>query len=150
MLASRKQEWVIEEEQQTALSSDSGLSRKNAKLRAKCFLMIMMIAIAAMFVTVRSEAIVRAGYELVQTKAQVIKYEKENEALRLEIAKLKSPQRIQHIATTQFGMVVPQNVYFASNSSDNSDNKNVVQEKNIAENVANILKSSKAEASKGR
>lgn len=151
MLASRKQEWVIEEEQQQiAQSSDQGLLRKNAKLRIKCFLMVTMIAIAAMFVTVRSEAIIRAGYELVQTKAQVIKYEKENEALRLEIAKLRSPQRIQHIATTQFGMVSPQNVYYASNTAENTDDKNAIKGKNLALNIIDMIKSSKAEASKGR
>lgn len=149
MLASRKQEWVIEEEQQTALSSNAGLTRKNAKLRLKCFLVVTMIAIAAMFVTIRSEAIIRAGYDLVQTKAQVLKYEKENEMLRLDIAKLKSPQRIQQIATTQFGMVVPQNVYCASNShSDETGNS--TPSKNVATTIMNILKSGTAEASKGR
>lgn len=149
MLASRKQEWVIEEEQQIAPSSDAGSLRKNAKLRSKCFLLVAMITIAAMFVTIRSEAIIRAGYDLVQTKAQIMKYERENEALRLDIAKLKSPQRIQHIATTQFGMVVPQNVYCASNLQSN-DNHNNVANANVASSILDALKSGKAEASKGR
>ncbi|MDD4601575.1 Cell division protein FtsL [bioreactor metagenome] len=152
MLASRKQEWVIEEEvqQQIAPSSNTGLSRKNAKLRVKCFLMVTMIALAAMFVTFRSEAIIRTGYDLVQTKAQILKYERENEALRLDIAKLKSPQRIQHIATIQFGMVVPQNVYQASNvQSDMTASKNA-NNASVASTIMEVLKSGKAEASKGR
>ncbi|MGI6092582.1 MAG: cell division protein FtsL [Veillonellaceae bacterium] len=153
MLASRKQDWVIEEEQQQqqiAPSSDKGLKHKNAKLRLKCFMMVTMIAIAAMFVTIRSEAIIRAGYELVQTKAQILKYEKENEMLRLDIAKLKSPQRIQQIATAQFGMVVPQNVYCASISSSDETNNSSSTNNVAATTIMEILKSGTAEASKGR
>lgn len=149
MLASRKQEWVFEEEQQIAPSSDKGLACKN-KLRVKCFFMFVMIAIAAMFVTIRSEAIIRAGYELVQTKAQMVSYEKENEVLRLEIAKLRSPQRIQHIATTQFGMVVPQNVYCASNLRSEESAHSIQTRTGGASTIADMLKYSRAEASKGR
>lgn len=150
MLASRKQEWVIEEEQ-IAPSSAAHLPRKNASLRAKCFLMVALVAVAAMFVTVRSESIIRAGYQLVQTKAQVAKMEKENEALRLEIAKLKSPQRIQHIATSQLGMVLPQNVYCASNQNAGTVQANTsMPEKNIFAKIFDVIKSGKAEASKGR
>lgn len=151
MLASRKQEWIIEEQEQIAPSSAKQLPRQNASLRVKCFLMVALVAVAAMFVTVRSETIIRAGYQLVQTKAQVAKMDKENEALRLEIAKLKSPQRIQYIATSQLGMVVPQNVYCASNQNTSPIPSSTVNaEKSVVAKIFDVIKSGKAEASKGR
>lgn len=152
MLASRKQEWVIEEEQEKIAPSSAAQSpRKNVSLRAKCFLMVALVAITAMFVTIRSETIIRAGYQLVQTKAQVAKMEKENEALRLEIAKLKSPQRIQNIATSQLGMVVPQNIFCATNqNSTPAVDSSVSNDKSVVAKIFDAIKSGKAEASKGR
>lgn len=150
MLASRKYEWVIEEEIQTAPSSKPAPQHR-AALRAKCLLMAVMIAIAAMFITVRSEAIIRAGYDLVQLKAQAAKMEKENEALKLEIARLKSPQRIQHIATNQLGMVVPQNVYCAADIADN-DNVQASAAKDdngFFAKLSGLVKSGKLEANRG-
>ena len=38
--------------------------------------------------------------------------EQENERLKIDIAKLKSPRRIKDIATSSLGMEVPENVYF--------------------------------------
>lgn len=150
MLASRKYEWVIEEEIPTAPSSKPALQQR-AALRAKCLFMAVMIAIAAMFITVRSEAIIRAGYELVQLKAQAAKMERENEALRLEIARLKSPQRIQHIATSRLGMVVPQNVYCAADSvdEDNTQPSMAKDDNGLFAKLSGLVRSGKLEASKG-
>jgi len=82
-------------------------------LRAKCFAMVVMICALASFVTLRSEALMRNGYTLVVLKQQLTQVEKENEILRLEIAKQKSPERIQNIAMTELGLVAPQQVYCA-------------------------------------
>jgi len=79
-------------------------------------------------------------------KAQAAKLEKDNELLRLEIAKLKSPQRIQQIATTQLGMVTPQNTYYATAAPSSSGT--VAGGK--SGKVVGMLTMSKAEASKGR
>jgi cell division protein FtsL len=70
----------------------------------------------AMLVTMQSASIVNAGYELVQIKAQMAALEKNNDQLKLDIAKLKSPQRIQAIATQDLGMIIPKSVYYASAS----------------------------------
>ena len=40
--------------------------------------------------------------------------EQENERLKIEIAKLKSPDRIKAIAKDQLGMEVPRQTYFSS------------------------------------
>ena len=68
----------------------------------------------AMLVTVRSGMSASRGYELVKLQQQADSLEKENDRLKIDIAQLKSPQRIQRIATEKLGMVVPQAVYFST------------------------------------
>lgn len=144
MLANRKQEWQefqIEAEvkpvvKPAAKRADSGVRRQG--------LQIMFLVIAAvMLITVHSEAIIHSGYDLVQMKAQAAQLEKENEALKLDIAKLKSPQRIQQIATSELGMVQPQNAYYASAAAP------AAAAAKRQPQSAGMLELSKAEASKG-
>ena len=116
MLANRKQQNHVYQQQETPTMIRS-LPKLNIALRTNCLITVVLVAAVAIFVTVRSETIIRAGYDLVQLKSQAFGLQKENELLRLDIAKLKSPQRIQSIATTQLGMVIPKNVYCADNSS---------------------------------
>jgi len=92
------------------------LPKLNIALRAQCLMIVVLVAIGAMYITIRSENIIRAGYDLVQLKSESLSLQKENALLQLEIAKLKSPQRIQSIATTELGMVKPNNVYYATGS----------------------------------
>jgi cell division protein FtsL len=54
------------------------------------------------------------GYELVAIQQQADQMEQENERLKIEIAKLKSPDRIKSIAQDQLGMSVPKQTYFSS------------------------------------
>lgn len=94
-------------------------------LRTECMVSALLIGLLAMFVTWGSSAIVKAGYELVQARACLTKLEKDNELLRLEMAKLKSHQRIQEIAVKQLGMIKPQTVYIAAKESKPArENKN--------------------------
>ena len=90
------------------------LTKPRRCLRTECLVSAMVVGILAMFVTWGSSAIVKAGYELVQARACLTKIEKQNELLRLEMAQLKSPQRIQTIAVGQLGMIKPQTVYMAA------------------------------------
>ncbi|MCR5834441.1 MAG: cell division protein FtsL [Selenomonadaceae bacterium] len=66
-----------------------------------------------MLVVVRSGISASRGYGLVATQNQAQNIELENERLRVEIAQLKSPQRIKEIAETQLGMKVPPKMYFS-------------------------------------
>ncbi len=100
-----------------------------------------------MIVTIQSEITVRAGYQLVDLKDQAAKLEKENELLRLDIARLKSPERIQQIATRDLGMVVPKNTYYASAKPE--PGKTGVKSRAICRQKGLIIVS-KAEASKAR
>ncbi len=136
MLVNKKQDWDIYQQPEVPSIKKKYLVKPDIALRVKCLTTVTMIIVAAMFLTASSEAIIRSGYELVQMKVEVIKLEKENELLQLEIAKLKSPQRIQSIATTQLGMVMPQNIYCAESSSKSS-NLNTEGEKSIVSMLLN-------------
>lgn len=151
MLVSKKQEFYIYEEEQAAPSSTVNKCTLNKRLRAKCLLLACVVAIMAMVIIARSETIVRSGYELVAVKAQLVKVEQDNEQLRLEIAKLKSPQRIQHIATSDLGMIVPSNVYCSvAKELPAVAQQAVPQQPGIAQTILNLFNFNKVEASKGR
>ena len=135
MLANRKQQNHVYQQQDTSTIIRS-VPKLDIALRTKCLISIVLVAVVAIFVTVRSEAIIRAGYDLVQLKSQAISMQRENELLRLDIAKLKSPQRIQTIATAELGMVVPQNVYCAENIPPNVQ-PNADKAKNLFSQVVN-------------
>lgn len=85
--------------------------------RTECLVSALLVGLLALFVTWGSSAIVKAGYELVQARASLTKVEKQNEIMRLEISRLKSPQRIREIAAGQLGMVNPPAVYVAVRNS---------------------------------
>lgn len=114
MLVHRKEQSDVYEQYQTPPIVRC-LPKLDIALRAKCLKTVLLVMVIAVFVTMRSEAIIRSGYDLVQMKSQAVTLQKENELLRLDIAQLKSPQRIQNIASGELGMVIPKNVYCAEN-----------------------------------
>ena len=90
-----------------------GRPKLNHILRSRCSLAFIIISILAMMVVVRSGISASRGYALVATQNQAQQIEMENERLRIEIAKLKSPQRIKQIAAEELGMEVPNKMYFS-------------------------------------
>lgn len=119
MLAERKREFELYYDEEVQVSNiDKNLDLKiNNEFRNKCLILISLILFLAMVTMVRSEMVVNNGYELVQLKGQVNKLDQDNERLKLDIAKLKSPERIQTIAVGKLGMTIPQNVYFVNTNS---------------------------------
>ena len=87
--------------------------RLNHLLRSRCRVFFIVFAILAMAVVIRSGISASRGYALVATNNQAQQLELENERLRVEIAKLKSPERIKRIAEDELGMVVPRKMYFS-------------------------------------
>jgi cell division protein FtsL len=136
MLVNKKQDWDIYQQQELPSIKKKYSVKPDIALRVKCLTTAIIVVFVAMFLTACSEAIIRSGYELVQMKLQVIKLEKENELLKLDIAKLRSPQRIQNIATAELGMVMPQSVYYADGVSKNTE-LNTEKEKSIVSMVLN-------------
>ncbi len=95
------------------VSSRAKRTRLDTKLRTRCQIMFAVVAVLAMLVTVRSGISASRGYALVATQQQAQQVEQENERLKIEIAKLKSPSRIRAIAGESLGMEVPNKMYFS-------------------------------------
>lgn len=98
---------------ETKLTLINGRPRLNHLLRSRCRVFFVVFAIFAMAVVIRSGICASRGYALVATQEQAQQLELENERLRVEIAQLKSPQRIKKIAEEELDMVVPRKMYFS-------------------------------------
>lgn len=55
----------------------------------------------------------KVGYEVVKTQQAVVQLTKDNDALDVEVASLKSPVRIQQIAEEQLGNGLPDSLFIA-------------------------------------
>ena len=98
---------------ETKLTLINGRPRLNHLLRSRCRVFFVVFAIFAMAVVIRSGICASRGYALVATQEQAQQLELENERLRVEIAQLKSPQRIKKIAEEELDMIVPRKMYFS-------------------------------------
>ena len=115
-------------------------------LRTECVVSALLVGMLAMFVTWGSSAIVKAGYELVQSRACLTKLEKQNELLRMEMARLKSPQRIQDIAVGKLGMIKPQTVYVAAKEAKSAKPGKDGLSETVAKSETVLFGNSRAEA----
>ncbi len=98
---------------EASLKLIKGRPRLDHLLRSRCRVAFVIFAILAMAVVIRHGISASRGYALVATQNQAQQMELENEPLRVEIAKLKSPERIKRIAEDELGMVVPRKMYFS-------------------------------------
>ena len=98
---------------EVSLTLINGRPRLNHLLRSRCRIFFAVFAIFAMAVVIRSGICASRGYALVATQNHAQQVELENERLRVEIAQLKSPQRIKEIAESELGMEVPRKMYFS-------------------------------------
>ena len=85
----------------------------NTNLRNCLRAIFFLIACGALVVTLLGGIGARNGYILLETQQDAEQLEQENERLKIEIAQLKSPARIEAIAVDELGMRVPQNMYFS-------------------------------------
>ena len=85
----------------------------NTNLRNCLRAIFFLIACGAMVVTLLGGIGARNGYTLLDTQQTADQLEQENERLKIEIAQLKSPSRIESIAVQELHMQVPQNIYFS-------------------------------------
>ncbi len=118
MTAKHKKKYESQAQQEVAANEASltlikGQPRLNHLLRSRCRVAFVVFAILAMAVVIRSGISASRGYALVATQNQAQQIELENERLRVEIAQLKSPQRIKQIAEDELGMRVPPKMYFS-------------------------------------
>jgi len=115
-------------------------------LRTECLVSAVVVGTLAMFVTWGSSSIVKSGYELVQARVSLTKMEKQNEILRLEMAQLKSPQRIQNIAVKQLGMIKPQAVYVVAKNSPSGKTPKEGANETVAARSSILFGNARAEA----
>ena len=85
----------------------------NTNLRNCLRAIFFLIAFGAIVVTLLGGISANNGYTLLETQQNADQLEQENERLKIEIAQLKSPARIEAIAVDQLHMQVPQNMYFS-------------------------------------
>ena len=98
-----------------------------SKLRRQIVLICMIVAGVMISQIAQRELIVRGSYELVSIKNQVNNLQKENEFLKIELAGLSSPERIQQIATKELGMVVPDRVHYVQTSKNEKNKSETAQ-----------------------
>ena len=115
MLARKKQEWSNREyapqiESKRQPKHATGL---NIELRKKCCALVVLLLLLAGIVTLQSERIISTGYDYVKLQTDLRDMEQKNEKLRIEIATLKSLERIQHIAINNLGMTAPKQIFEA-------------------------------------
>ena len=100
-------------------------AQTNPRLRRQVCVVFMTLAVLMAFQICQRELIVRGSYELVATKVKVNSLQKENDFLKIELAGLQSPERIQQAATAQLGMVVPQQVHYVHALPSKPDGESV-------------------------
>ena len=119
-------------------------AKPNHLLR-KVMATFVMLALSSTFVTMQSSHVDMAGYALDKDKSALTKLQKENEQLHLELARLKSPERIQEIAKKELKMSVPKTVYYATSRSVAAPTPQMPMQKqtpteNIVTMVENLIK----------
>lgn len=122
MLAQRKvvswehsaKKQTVERKNEENQSKDMNL---NNALRSRCIILFVAVSLLAGFFILRSGVAASSAYQLNQIKNQATKLEAENSRLHLEIAHLKSPERIQSIATKDLGMILPDKFFFATKTN---------------------------------
>lgn len=114
MLASKKQEWVFTRENAPQINEKRQAPKAapslNKELRKQCCAFAVLLLLLAGIATLQTERIVSAGYQCIKLQKELTLVEQNNEKLRVEIARLKSLDRIQMIAANNLGMIVPNQV----------------------------------------
>jgi cell division protein FtsL len=72
-----------------------------------CLIMLMVLSVWAMFHVWSRHMVTELGYSLSEEQARNDQLLSENKALRIEISTLKSPKRLELIATSQLGLSAP-------------------------------------------
>lgn len=86
--------------------------KTNSLLGQRILILAVTLAVFAFTMVARSTVMVAAGNGLVGLRKQEAELIRENDLLRLEVNKLKSPERINTIAKSVLGMTIAkQNIY---------------------------------------
>lgn len=86
----------------------------NGALRSTCLVLFIITTAMTIFFLIRSGMAAENAYALNQIKSKASVLEAENARLHLDIAQLKSPERIQAIAVQELGMIMPDKFFFSA------------------------------------
>lgn len=86
----------------------------NGALRSTCLVLFIITAAMTIFFLIRSGMAAERAYALNQIKSKASVLESENARLHLDIAQLKSPERIRAIAVQDLGMIMPDKFFFST------------------------------------
>ncbi len=115
MLAEHQEKWIIISLPETAEESAISFSTKpDAALRRRFLSLFILILTVAMIIVALNDHFAQTSYQLVKMKESAAELEKDNQTLRIDIAKLKSPERIGGIAFNQLGLVLPDGAYIST------------------------------------
>lgn len=115
MLA-RKAGYIPYEENRGLPSSRRVAERKHfSRVIAQTLFIVFLCAFFLLLNVALAKARIDYGYTLMQEKRQIQKLQQENDDLKVDIARMESPERIYKIATGDLGMVVPSAVLYSQN-----------------------------------
>lgn len=88
-----------------------GVAKKQARVRARVVrrgvvLAVVAITLALVFVWTRVR-VIQLGYEVSQINRQITELSRQKNQLAAEVAKLKSPERLEAVAKEHFHMRLP-------------------------------------------
>lgn len=78
----------------------------NKRIKSFCLLILVSLCLALIFVWTRIE-VVQLGYDISKLHSQIRDLSKEENLLQSEVAKLKSPARLEAMAKGELGMRLP-------------------------------------------
>jgi len=81
--------------------------QRNPKVTIACLLLMFAFMAELLFYTWCRVQYVRVKYEIQEQTTRIGKLSAMQDNLKIELARLKSPQRIAKIARTQLGLVTP-------------------------------------------
>lgn len=109
-----QEEWIVPAQPEPVEEPVYFSPKPTAELRRKCFSLLILIFTASMLMVAQNDQLVQTSYKLVEMKEHVAELEKENQSLCIDVARLKSPERIENIATHQLGLVFPDAKYLST------------------------------------
>ncbi|MDY3983800.1 MAG: septum formation initiator family protein [Veillonellaceae bacterium] len=89
--------------------------------------LIMLAAFLMLIFLILQSINTRAGYGVVKDQQTLLQATKTNEQLQLDVAQLKSPERIEEIAQKKLGMVMPNTFVYNSQGTTVERSKNVTK-----------------------
>lgn len=104
----------ITRQQQKQARSIRQRPQVNGALRSACLVLFLITTAMTIFFLIRSGMAAESAYALNQIKSKANVLESDNARLRLDIAQLKSPERIQAIAVQELGMIMPDKFFFST------------------------------------